>query len=298
MLEKSSPHTFQNSSYNLSETCNTGDTNDSGKTRNALDTCDTCDPCDLLLQVKNVGYIYENGVEALKGNNLKLYKGDFLVLMGENAAGKTTLLKNIRGLLHPTTGTVHFLGQEIREKSVEEWAGEIGYLSQNPNDYLFLPTVRDEIVFTLKNLQLPQEEETSVDILLEKLGLHGLAQSYARDLSSGERQRVALASILAADPQLIILDEPTRGLDYDMKAQLGEILQKLQQEGRAILLVTHDVEFAAEYAAEIALMTQGTIIARGNKEEILSDSIFYTPLVAKLFQNLIDEPVITLAQGS
>ena len=257
----------------------------------------SCDTRDLLLQVENVGYVYENGVQALKKNNLELYSGDFLVLMGENAAGKTTLLKNIRGILHPTTGTVHFLGQEIREKPLEEWAGEIGYLSQNPDDYLFLPTVREEIVFTLKNLQLSQGVEARVDSLLEKLGLHGLAQSYARDLSSGERQRVALASILAVDPKLIILDEPTRGLDYEMKAQLGEILQKLQQEGHAILLVTHDVEFAAEYAAEIALMTQGTIIVRGGKEEILSDSIFYTPQVTKLFQNLVDEPVITLAQG-
>ncbi|MDD4146744.1 MAG: ATP-binding cassette domain-containing protein, partial [Clostridia bacterium] len=145
------------------------------------------------------------------------------------------------------------------------------------------------------NLHLPKG--VRVDLLLEKLGLTKFAESYARDLSSGERQRVALAAVLAADPKLIILDEPTRGLDYELKAHLGEILQNLQKEGRAILLVTHDVEFAAEYAAEIALMTQGTIIAKGSKEEMLSDSAFFSPQVAKLFGGLCAEPVVTLAQG-
>ncbi|MDD2212577.1 MAG: ATP-binding cassette domain-containing protein [Clostridia bacterium] len=250
---------------------------------------------ELLLQVENVAYTYENGVEALKEINLELYAGDFLVLMGENAAGKTTLLKNTRGLLQPTKGTVRFLGQELKTRPIEEWAGEIGYLSQYPGDYLFLPTVREEIEFTLDNLHLPKG--VRVDLLLEKLGLTKFAESYARDLSSGERQRVALAAVLAADPKLIILDEPTRGLDYELKAHLGEILQNLQKEGRAILLVTHDVEFAAEYAAEIALMTQGTIIAKGSKEEMLSDSAFFSPQVAKLFGGLCAEPVVTLAQG-
>jgi len=250
---------------------------------------------ELLLQVEKVSYTYENGSEALKDNYLDLFTGDFLVLMGENAAGKTTLLKNIRGLLHPSEGSVRFGGEEIKKKPLEEWAGEIGYLSQNPGDYLFLPTVSAEIEFTLENLHLTNSER--VVSLMEKLGLTKYARSYARDLSSGERQRVALATVLAGDPKLIILDEPTRGLDYALKAQLGEILQNLQQEGRAILLVTHDVEFAAEYATDIALMSQGKIIARGSKEEILSDLTFFSPQVAKLFRNFTDEPVVTLAKG-
>jgi len=250
---------------------------------------------ELLLRVEKVGYTYKNGFEALKNNYLDLYAGDFLVLMGENSAGKTTLLKNIRGLLHPSEGSIRFLGEEIKKRPLEKWAGEIGYLSQNPGDYLFLPTVSAEIEFTLENLQMSNSGR--VDSLMEKLGLTKYAQSYARDLSTGERQRVALATVLAGDPKLIILDEPTRGLDYALKAQLGEILQKLQQEGRAILLVTHDVEFAAEYGTEVVLMTQGQIIARGSKEEILSDLTFFSPQVAKLFRNLVDEPVVTLAKA-
>ncbi|HHY05367.1 MAG TPA: ABC transporter ATP-binding protein [Clostridia bacterium] len=250
---------------------------------------------ELLLQVENVAYTYENGVEALTGINLDFFAGDFLVLMGENAAGKTTLLKTIRGLLQPTKGTVRFGGEEIKERPVEEWAKDIGYLSQHPGDYLFLPTVREEIEFALDNLHLPKDSR--VNFLLEKLGLTKFAESYARDLSTGERQRVALATVLVAEPKLIILDEPTRGLDYELKAYLGEILQDLQQAGQAILLVTHDVEFAAEYATEIALMTQGTIIAKGKKEEILSDSTFFSPQVAKLFRNLVVDPIVTLEQG-
>ncbi|MFZ5754425.1 MAG: ABC transporter ATP-binding protein [Bacillota bacterium] len=247
-----------------------------------------------LVEIEKMWFAYENGTEALQNINFKIYPGDLIVLMGENAAGKTTLLKNIRGLLKPTRGKIKILHQDIRETSVEQLAGIVGYLSQNPNDYLFLPTVREELAFTLQNLCL--KDNGKIDKWLERLDLTRYAMSNPRDLSSGERQRVALASVLVAEPQLILLDEPTRGLDYELKNNLGQLLLELQKEGKALLVVTHDVEFAAEFAQEVVLMTQGTIIARGSKYEMLTQSTFYSPQVSKLF-NKFDDTVVTLREG-
>jgi len=135
-----------------------------------------------------------------------------------------------------------------------------------------------------------------VDTVLDRLQLTACADANPRDLSTGERQRVALASILVGRPRLLLLDEPTRGLDYELKQVLGEILQELQAEDTAVAVVTHDVEFAAEYAEDVVLMADGAIIARGSKYEMLTGSTFYSPQVNKLFNGIADQ-VVTLAEG-
>ncbi|MDD4048846.1 MAG: ABC transporter ATP-binding protein [Clostridia bacterium] len=250
--------------------------------------------CQLLLEIKNVWYEYGDGKEVLKNINMQVHPGDFLAIMGENAAGKTTLLKNIRGLLKPSRGKIKILNKDISKYSVEEFAKTVGYLSQNPNDYLFMPTVREELIFTMDNLGL--KDNKIIDDLLEKLQISKYAEVNPRDLSSGERQRVALAAILVASPQVLVLDEPTRGLDYEFKNELGKLLLDIQKQGVAILLVTHDVEFAAEYASEVLLMNQGDIVVEGSREEVLSKSTFYSPQISKLFYG-IKEDIVTLAEG-
>lgn len=250
---------------------------------------------ECLVDVQNLWFTYPKGKEVLKNINLKIKPGDFTVIMGENAAGKTTLLKNINGLLKPGRGQVKVLNQDTQKLSVEELASTVGYLSQDPNDYLFLPTVREELAFTLNNLGLP-DDDGIIEKMLNRLQLTPYAEINPRDLSAGERQRVALASVLVARPQVLLLDEPTRGLDYRLKAELGNILLQLQAKGKAVLVVTHDVEFAAEYAASIILMAEGTIIAGGSKYEMLTRSTFYSPQISKLFNNLVDN-VVTLEQG-
>jgi len=250
--------------------------------------------CQLLLEIKNVWYEYGDGKEVLKNINMQVHPGNFLAIMGENAAGKTTLLKNIRGLLKPSRGKIKILNKDISKYSVEEFAKTVGYLSQNPNDYLFMPTVREELIFTMDNLGL--KDNKIIDDLLEKLQISKYAEVNPRDLSSGERQRVALAAILVASPQVLVLDEPTRGLDYEFKNELGKLLLDIQKQGVAILLVTHDVEFAAEYASEVLLMNQGDIVVEGSREEVLSKSTFYSPQISKLFYG-IKEDIVTLAEG-
>ena len=243
-----------------------------------------------LVDIENLWFVYDNGNEALKNINIKVKSGDFAVILGENAAGKTTLLKIIAGLLKPGRGKVKVFNKDIRNTSVEELAGSVGYLSQNPNDYLSLPSVREELSFTLKNLGL--SDNGRVEETLKKLQLTRYADVDPRDLSTGERQRVALASVLVAKPKLLLLDEPTRGLDYHLKRELGNILLQLQAEGTAVLLVTHDVEFAAEFARDVILMAEGTIIDTGSKYDVLTRSTFYSPQVNKLFYNIKDDVVI------
>lgn len=247
-----------------------------------------------VVDIQNLWFTYQNGTEALKKVNLEIYPGDFTVIMGANAAGKTTLIKHIIGLLKPGRGRVTVTGRDTKKLSVEELAPIVGYLSQDPNDYLCLPTVREELSFTLKNMGLPDNGISQT--ILARLALEQYGKVNPRDLSAGERQRVALASVLVAGPAVLLLDEPTRGLDYRLKAELGNILKELQARGTAIVVVTHDVEFAAEYARDIVLMAEGTVIARGGKYEMLSGSTFYSPQISKLFNNIVDG-VVTLEQG-
>ncbi|QEK11388.1 ABC transporter ATP-binding protein [Crassaminicella thermophila] len=247
-----------------------------------------------LVDIKNLWFTYPNGKEVLKNINLKIKPGDFIVVMGENGGGKTTLMKHINGLLKPSRGHVKVLGKDTKKMSIEELSSIIGYLSQDPNDYLFLPTVREEVAFTLEKLGI--KDDRIQNKILQKLQIDSLKERNPRDLSTGQRQRVALASILVTKPKLLLLDEPTRGLDYQLKEALGEVLLKLKEEGMTIFMIAHDVEFAAEYADEIILLDGGSIIARGNKYEMLTNSTFYSPQISKLFHNFV-ENVVTLDQG-
>ncbi len=247
-----------------------------------------------LLDISKLWFTYPNGKEILKNVNLQIKEGSFSVIMGENGGGKTTLLKTINGLLRPGRGHVKISGNDIKNMLVEEVALTVGYLSQNPNDYLFLPTVWEEVKFTMNNLGLV--DDGIVDEILIKLQIEQFKDMNPRDLSTGERQRVALASVLVTKPKLLLLDEPTRGLDYQLKEVLGEILLGLVKEGTTILMIAHDVEFAAEYADDIVLFNDGSVIGTGSKFEMLTDSTFYSPQMSRLFHDF-EERVVTISQG-
>ncbi|HCX02946.1 MAG TPA: ABC transporter [Clostridiales bacterium] len=247
-----------------------------------------------ILKMKNIWFNYDSEHEVLRNINLDIKKGSFSVIMGENGGGKTTLLKILNGLLRPTKGKVEVMGRNMKKLKIEEISKNVGYLSQNPKDYLFLPTVKEEMEFTIKNLHL--EKEVHIDDLLDKLEILEYKQSNPRDLSTGERQRVALATVLASNPKILLLDEPTRGLDYDIKEKLGKILKKFQEEGMTIIMVTHDIEFAAEYAEDVILLYEGDIIEKGNKKEVLTKSTFYSPQISRLFYDY-EEKIVTLEEG-
>jgi energy-coupling factor transport system ATP-binding protein len=248
----------------------------------------------LLIDIEDLWFTYPKGSEILKNINLKIRDNTFTVIMGENGSGKTTLLKNINCLLKPSRGHIRILGQDTRKINAEELSSMVAYLSQDPNDYLFLPTVREEVNFTLNNLGM--KDDGIVDEIMEKLNIDEFAQSNPRDLSTGERQRVALASVLVTRPRLLLLDEPTRGLDYQLKENLGEILVNLKDEGTTILMIAHDMEFAAEYSDDVILMDDGGIVEKGSKYDLLSNSTFYSPQISRLFHNY-RRNIVTVKQG-
>ncbi len=243
------------------------------------------------IEIKKLWHIYDNGFEALKGCDFKIAKGKCTVIMGENGSGKTTLLKNIAGLLQPSRGQIVF---NNTDEVLTITPSEIGYLSQNPSDYLFLDTVKEELLFTNKHLKIA--ENSWQKSLIKMLGIGHLLDKNPRDLSTGERQRVALSSVLAIKPKVLLLDEPTRGLDYDLKLKLGQLINELIKEEISVVMVTHDVEFTAEYGDQVVLLRNGEVVDAGNKYEVLSNSTFYSPQIGKLFQNKL-EGVITIKQA-
>lgn len=233
-----------------------------------------------LIEIKNLWFTFPNGKEALQDLSLKINAGEFVVIMGENGAGKTTLLKNIIGLLKPGRGKVLLKGNDFNKSQGQLPGGMVAYLSQNPNEYLFQDTVVEELLFTLNNFNM--KDDGIVDDLLQKLGVSRYRRLNPRDLSAGEKQRVAMASVLVTRPELLALDEPTRGLDYCLKAELGSFLAGQAAEGKCVIMVTHDVEFAAEYASRIIIMFSGRIISDGSRHETLGQSVFYSTQIGKL----------------
>jgi len=238
-----------------------------------------------IIEVKNLWYAYPNQIVALKGVDLTISEGEFVAIMGRNASGKTTLAKNLNALLKPTKGKVRVGGVETRDMTTAQLARKVGYLFQNPNDHLFAETVEEEIAFTLNNLGLGgHEAKAMINGMLDFLNLTRYRREYPRSLSGGERQRVALASVLVSEPQVVILDEPTRGLEYRAKTELMTLLQDYKGKGKTVILITHDVEMVAEHADRVVLMSEGKVVVDGNKRQALSQALLFSPQVNRLVQ--------------
>jgi energy-coupling factor transport system ATP-binding protein len=239
-----------------------------------------------LVEIKNLWHAYPDGLTALKSINLEMSEGEFVAVMGRNASGKTTLVKHFNRLLVPTKGNIKIAGANTKEATIAELAGKVGFVFQNPNDHLFADTVYDEIAFTLKNLGFSSEEtRLRLDEVLERFHLSEYRDRYPRSLSGGEKQRVALASVLAPKPRILILDEPTRGMEYRLKCELMQFLKEYCSQGNIVVLVTHDVEIVAEYAARVILMSEGRVIVDGEKHDVLSQALLFSPQINRLAQS-------------
>ncbi len=218
---------------------------------------------------------------ALSGVSLSVWPGEIAVLMGRNGVGKSTLLHSIVGLLRPRRGSVRVAGRVTTGRPVAETSRLIACLPQESDSLLFADSVAEELRVTLRNHGQP--EAGQVEELLGRLGLAGLAGRYPRDLSVGERQRVALGALTVTRPGGLLLDEPTRGLDYAAKDNLAALLRQWRGAGAAILLVTHDVEFAATVADRVLVLGRGGLVADGPPQRVLGSSPLFAPQVARLF---------------
>ncbi len=235
----------------------------------------------LLLEARKLSKSYGH-VPALRGVDLRLHAGEIVALMGRNGSGKTTLLRHLVGLQQPDSGQVQLHGRSISKQPVEELAKTIGYVPQNPGDLLFHTTLIEELEFTLRNHGLPLDH-AHIQQTLAELGIGHCAMRHPRDLSGGEAGRAALAAILVAQPRILLLDEPTRGLDYAAKQMLADLLKVQAEHGRAVLVVTHDVEFVALCAQHVVLLGEGEVVVTGSTASVLGDSLLFSTQVGKLF---------------
>ena len=227
------------------------------------------------IEVEDVAFRYAPGApDILRGINLRIDRGEFIALIGQNGAGKTTLAKHFNGLLRPTAGHVRVLGRDTRTASLADLARSVGYVYQNPDHQIFAQRVRAEVAFGPRNLGLPPAEvDARVDQALELVGLREYADSFAFSLGRGQRQKLAVASILAMEPPVLIVDEPTTGLDKPGARGILDLLSRWNDDGRTIVVITHDMTLVAERVPRTIVVNQGGILADGPTRQVLSDTV-------------------------
>lgn len=221
------------------------------------------------LSVKDLAYAYPDGHQALFGVDLDIEFNSRVALLGPNGAGKTTLVLHLNGILQTMTGSVSVAGIEVVKENLKEIRRRVGIVFQDPDDQLFMPTVFDDVAFGPINLGLSKEEvKERVEIALQTVKMQDFAERPPHHLSFGQRRRVAVATVLAMQPDILVLDEPSSNLDPASRRELSEILLNLDV---TIFMVTHDIPYALEICPESAILNGGKIVARGNTRELLSD---------------------------
>ena len=237
-------------------------------------------PEEAALECEDLWFRYEkDSPDVVKGFSLKLQKGEFYAILGGNGAGKTTTLKTISGLRTPYRGQVRL-------------RGKLGYLPQNPQTLFVKRTVREDLyeVFREERISKAQQDEAIAGIT-ELCGLRGFLDRHPYDISGGEQQRTALAKVLLTAPDILLLDEPTKGFDAEFKVLFSVILRRLVAQGMTILMVSHDVSFCAEYAHTCGLFFDGSIVAQGTPRDFFSGNSFYTTPANRMARHLIPEAV-------
>ncbi|GAB4348502.1 MAG: energy-coupling factor transporter ATPase [Candidatus Abyssubacteria bacterium] len=246
-----------------------------------------------LIEVEDVRFSYEGGIEALKGVSLRVREGEFIAILGQNGSGKTTLAKHLNGLLKPTCGHVHIEGMSTKRMSATDLARHVGYVFQNPDHQIFEETILDEVLFGPRKLKL--EDERARRQAQDALTTVGLWERRAEDpftLTKGFRQKVAVASVLATRPRAIVMDEPTTGLDYGELKGMMALVKRLNEEGHTVIIITHCIWIAAQYAHRIILMHDGGIVADGParevfaREDLLAQADIIAPQVVRFSNEL------------
>ncbi|MCK9152183.1 ATP-binding cassette domain-containing protein [Methanobacterium alcaliphilum] len=227
-----------------------------------------------IIEAHNMSYIYPDGTSALKNINFKIKEGERAAIIGSNGAGKSTLFSHFNGLLKPTKGQIKIDGSPMSYKKEDliKIRQKVGIVFQNPDDQLFAPTVGEDVAFGPLNLGISREEvDKRVEESLAKVEMTGLERKAPHHLSGGQKKRVAIAGILAMTPEIIVMDEPTTGLDPKGVGQVLDILFKLNNENMSIIIASHDVEIISQFSNKIFVLHEGQIIKHGPPEEIFND---------------------------
>src|SRR2546426_541426 len=244
-----------------------------------------------------ITFLHQTGKTGLRDVNLKVEKAEMLAVDGENGAGKTTLVKHVNGLLKPTKGTVLVDGEETTKKSTAELSRKVGIAFQNPDHQLFSESVEAETAFALKNFGFSRELiDQRLNWALQFFGLEEYRNSSPLALSGGEKKRLTLACILAWDPEVVILDEPTVGQDAIQKEKLSGIIKMLRSTGKTTIIVSHDIEFIWPLQPRLVVMSQGRVVADGPADTLMRDEALLEgarvmqPQLVELYQRLRRRP--------
>ena len=226
-----------------------------------------------VVKVEDAWYSYEDGTIALQGVDLTLYSGEILALLGPNGSGKSTLAKILAGIYRPSRGRVVVQGRDLASRSVRaRLPASVGYIFQNPDHQLFRRKVSDEVEYGLINLGIEATERPgAVKRALEAVGLAQYANEDPLFLGKGQRQRLAVAAVLAMEPEILIVDEPTTGQDYRMVKEIMALLNDLQQQGKTILVITHDMSLVAEYCQRVVTFRDGKRVFTGTPTELFQN---------------------------
>ena len=253
------------------------------------------------IEVRDVWFRYEKeGTDVVKDLSLTVYQGEFFALVGGNGTGKSTTLSLLSRVRAPYRGKILLHGKDIRRYSENElYRGYLGVLPQNPQSMFIKKTVREDLYSMIGGKKDKKSREYDADMpkaeaiegIVSLTKLEGLLNRHPYDLSGGEQQRLALAKVLLLRPRVLLLDEPTKGLDAEYKVQLGEILKKLQQHGITVFMISHDVEFVAEYADRVGLFFEGNVVTCKEAHAFFAGNSFYTTAANRMARHYFPDAV-------
>lgn len=222
-----------------------------------------------IIETKDLWFAYDEGTPVVRGISFKIEQGDFVAIIGQNGSAKTTLVKHFNGLLQPMKGKVFYKGEDIVGRSVGALAKEIGFVFQNPDHQIFNATIREEIAFGPQNLGLDEEEvHRRTEDALTRFGLMDLADRQPAVIGFGLRRKVSVAAVYSMQTPVLVLDEPTTGLDFKSATELMELISNLHRQGTTIILITHDMRVVAQYAPRCLVIRAGEILADDDTRSI------------------------------
>lgn len=249
---------------------------------------------EVAMQIEGGYFRYERELpDVLCGLDLTVYRNELLCILGANGAGKTTLLRVLSGVRRLYKGKYRLWGKKLKEyNSVSLYRSQLACLPQDPQDLFVKSSVKEDLLEVTSLFGYPKDQrQTVVDEVMQKLGLTHLADNHPYDLSGGEQQKAALAKLLLLQPQILLLDEPTKGLDAYSKKTFAAILAELKKEGKTIIMVTHDVEFAAEYADRCAMFFDGQIVSSADRVSFFAANRYYTTAAARMTRPMFEDAI-------
>ena len=245
-----------------------------------------------VLSLIDVSFSYRPGREVLKGVSLSVERGEQVALIGANGVGKSTLLKLFVGLLEPHSGCVEVCGMTVERKNLASVRRAAGYVFQDAESQLFLANVWEDVAFGPRNEGLAEDEvRKRTEVALESVGISSLAQEHVYRLSGGQKRLASIATVLALRPEVLLLDEPTKGLDAYAKQRIIKIIRELKSSGVTVVVVTHDVEFASLCADRCALFFRGSIVSTSVPSEFFSENSFYTTAANRMSRSVFKNAV-------